>query len=106
MLHLNLQIQALYHHPSLGTILELVLVRLDIMKRQPRDLPHYEGERGKLLDSFCAYQAEINPSDDSDPDHWDMALYVSGYESNNLKTLSLRCFKNLFFFTFIFVSFR
>ncbi|CAH1114535.1 unnamed protein product, partial [Psylliodes chrysocephalus] len=73
-------VQALYHHPSLGTSLELVLVRLDLMKRQPRDMPHYDGERGKLLDSFCAYQAKINPKDDSNPDHWDMGLYVSGLD--------------------------
>lgn len=68
----------MYHHPSLGTMLELVLVRLDIMKQQPSAMPHYNGERGKLLDSFCAYQKNINPPDDSNPDHWDMALYVSG----------------------------
>ncbi|KAJ8925540.1 hypothetical protein NQ315_009380 [Exocentrus adspersus] len=73
-------IQALYHHPSLGTMLELVLVRLDIMKQQPTAMPHYNGERGKLLDSFCSYQQKINPSDDSNPDHWDMALYVSGLD--------------------------
>ncbi|XP_018574479.1 A disintegrin and metalloproteinase with thrombospondin motifs adt-2-like [Anoplophora glabripennis] len=73
-------VQALYHHPSLGTILELVLVRLDIMKQQPSAMPHYNGERGKLLDSFCAYQKGINPSGDSNPDHWDMALYVSGLD--------------------------
>ncbi|KAJ8935149.1 hypothetical protein NQ314_012967, partial [Rhamnusium bicolor] len=73
-------VQALYHHPSLGTTLELVLVRLDIMKRQPSSMPHYEGERGKLLDSFCSYQQNLNPSGDSNPEHWDMALYVSGLD--------------------------
>ncbi|XP_074036827.1 A disintegrin and metalloproteinase with thrombospondin motifs adt-2 isoform X2 [Leptinotarsa decemlineata] len=73
-------VQALYHHPSLGNTLELVLVRLDIMKRQPTDMPHYNGERGKLLDSFCEYQEKLNPPDDSNPEHWDMGLYVSGLD--------------------------
>lgn len=73
-------VQALYHHPSLGTSLELVLVRLDIMKTQPTNMPHYDGERSKLLDSFCAYQNSINPLGDDNPDHWDMALYVSGLD--------------------------
>ncbi|CAH1981328.1 unnamed protein product [Acanthoscelides obtectus] len=73
-------VQALYHHPSLGATIDLVLVRLDIMKVQPRDLPHHDGERGKLLDSFCAYQEDLNPESDRDPDHWDMALYVSGLD--------------------------
>ncbi|RZB39497.1 Sod Cu, Reprolysin, Pep M12B propep and/or HMA domain containing protein [Asbolus verrucosus] len=73
-------VQALYHHPSLGTSIELVLVRLDIMKKQPSSMPHYNGERSKLLDTFCAYQSKLNPSKDSNPDHWDMALYVSGLD--------------------------
>lgn len=73
-----LKVQALYHHPSLGKSLDIVLVRLEIMKRQPSDMYHYEGERSKLLDSFCSYQSRINPDNDDNPDHWDMALYVSG----------------------------
>lgn len=73
-------VQALYHHPSLGTNLELVLVRMDLMKSQPYNMPHYEGERSKLLDSFCAYQERNNPAGDSNPHHWDMALYVSGLD--------------------------
>ncbi|CAH0551239.1 unnamed protein product [Brassicogethes aeneus] len=73
-------VQALYHHPSLGTNLELVLVRLDIMKKQPPKLPHYNGERGRLLDSFCSYQASLNPKGDGNPKHWDMGLYVSGLD--------------------------
>lgn len=71
-------VQALYHHPSLGTTLDINLVRLDIMKKQPNRMPHYEGERSQLLDSFCKYQNDINPDDDRNPNHWDMALYISG----------------------------
>ncbi|XP_050498393.1 A disintegrin and metalloproteinase with thrombospondin motifs adt-1-like isoform X2 [Diabrotica virgifera virgifera] len=73
-------VQALYHHPSLGTSLELVLTRMDIMKRQPADMQHYSGERNKLLDSFCSYQEKINPKGDDNPAHWDMGLYVSGLD--------------------------
>ncbi|XP_044735482.1 A disintegrin and metalloproteinase with thrombospondin motifs adt-1-like, partial [Chrysoperla carnea] len=73
-------VQALYHHPSLGASIDLVIVRMDIMKTQPNDLPHYDGERSKLLNSFCDYQKSINPSGDADPHHWDMALYVSGLD--------------------------
>ena len=42
------------------------------------DLPHAEGERDKLLDSFCKYQAKKNPDSDDDANHWDIALYISG----------------------------
>lgn len=73
----NVQVQALYHHPSAGTKIDLALVRLELLKSQPSDLPSYGGERGQLLDSFCAYQAKHNPKDDKNPDHWDMGLYIS-----------------------------
>ncbi|XP_067002114.1 A disintegrin and metalloproteinase with thrombospondin motifs adt-1-like [Anabrus simplex] len=73
-------IQALYHHPSLGAYVDIVLVRMDIFKSQPGDLIHYDGERGKLLDSFCAYNKKHNPPGDSNPKHWDMGLYVSGLD--------------------------
>ncbi|XP_057670635.1 A disintegrin and metalloproteinase with thrombospondin motifs adt-2-like [Diorhabda carinulata] len=73
-------VQALYHHPSLGTSLELALVRLDIMKSQPSNMQHYDGERDKLLDSFCAYQEKLNPRGDGNPEHWDMGIYVSGLD--------------------------
>ncbi|XP_015597845.1 A disintegrin and metalloproteinase with thrombospondin motifs adt-1 [Cephus cinctus] len=73
-------VQALYHHPSLGAKIDIALVRLDMMKRQPSDMPHYNGERGNLLDSFCHYTKKHNPSNDKDPNHWDMGLYVSGLD--------------------------
>ncbi|CAL7949928.1 unnamed protein product [Xylocopa violacea] len=73
-------VQAIYHHPSLGVTIDISLVRLEIMEKQPWDLPHHDGERGKLLDSFCNYAMKKNPTDDSHPNHWDMGLYVSGLD--------------------------
>lgn len=73
-------VQALYYHSSLGTRIDLVLVRLYIMRKQAKAMPHYNGERSKLLDSFCTHQQNLNPKKDDDPHHWDMALYVSGLD--------------------------
>lgn len=79
-------IQALYHHPSLGVPIDISLIRLDIIQRQPFDLPHFGGERGSLLDSFCTYANARNPPEDapsSSPSpsrHWDMGLYVTGLD--------------------------
>ncbi|XP_053693968.1 A disintegrin and metalloproteinase with thrombospondin motifs adt-2-like [Sabethes cyaneus] len=73
-------IQALYHHPSLGTAVDITVVYLEIMKRQPAAMPHFNGERESLLDTFCAYQKSLNNADDSDPNHWDLGLYVSGLD--------------------------
>ncbi|CAK1544623.1 unnamed protein product [Leptosia nina] len=72
-------VQALYHHPSLGTRIQLSLVRLTLLRSQPQGLPPH-AERGRLLDSFCAYQRSLNVEDDDDPQHWDMALLLSGLD--------------------------
>lgn len=52
---------------------------MEIMVTQPKEMPNYQGERGRLLDSFCEYQTSINPASDKNPNHWDMGLYISGY---------------------------
>ncbi|XP_046836869.1 A disintegrin and metalloproteinase with thrombospondin motifs 2-like [Vespa crabro] len=73
-------IQALYHQSSLGKQIDISLVRMDIMHKQPSDLPNFGGERGSLLDSFCNYAKLHNPPDDKHPNHWDLGLYVSGLD--------------------------
>ncbi|CAG9581270.1 unnamed protein product [Danaus chrysippus] len=72
-------VQALYHHSSLGTRVQLSLVRLTLLRTQPAGLS-LQAERGRLLDSFCAYQRSLNVDDDDDPEHWDMALLLSGLD--------------------------
>lgn len=71
------QVQALYQHSSLGTHIQLSLVRLTLLRSQPAKLTTI-AERGRLLDSFCEYQRSLNVEDDDDPQHWDMALLLSG----------------------------
>lgn len=70
-------VQSLYHHESLGTRIDLVVVYMELMQRQPVEMPHHRGERSRLLDSFCAYQGALNPTGDESETHWDMALYIS-----------------------------
>lgn len=72
-------VQALYYHKSLGEPVDIILVYMEIMKKQPNDLPTFDGERSDLLDSFCLYQKNRNKPDGVE-DHWDMALYVSGLD--------------------------
>lgn len=71
-------IQALYHFPSLGSQVDFSIVHMEIMKTQPPKLPTYNGDRSRLLQSFCSYQGDKNPSGDSNPGHWDIGLYISG----------------------------
>lgn len=73
-------VQSLYHHHSLGRKIDLTIVYIEIMEKQPHNMPHAYGERNELLDNFCEYQKKINPKDDRDPQHYDMAVYVSGLD--------------------------
>lgn len=71
--------QALYHLPSLGQRVDLSIVYMEFHAKAPDTLVK-SGERGRLLDSFCAYQKKLNKPLDSDPEHWDMALLLSGLD--------------------------
>ncbi|CAH1393194.1 unnamed protein product [Nezara viridula] len=73
-------VQALYHHPSIGKNIDIMLTHLEIFRKQPQGLPDYEGERESLLTSFCNYHAAQNPSGDDNPLHWDIGLYISGLD--------------------------
>nr|XP_012220559.1 PREDICTED: A disintegrin and metalloproteinase with thrombospondin motifs 2-like [Linepithema humile] len=46
----------------------------------------FGGNASKLLNSFCEYAKARDPSDDNDPHHWDVDLYLTGiniYSTNN-----------------------
>lgn len=73
-------VQSLFHHKSLGRKIDFSIVHLEIMEIQPFALPHHYGERSGLIESFCTYQRNLNPRDDRNPHHWDMAAYISGLD--------------------------
>ena len=71
-------IQALYYQPSLGRRVSFKIVHLEMMANDPYN--NYNGLQGDLLESFCDYQVQRNAGTDSDPNHWDMALLLSGLD--------------------------
>ena len=82
--------QSLYHHNSLGRKVDFVIVYLEVMEEQPTNMPHANGERNGLIDNFCFYQKSLNVDDDRNPEHWDMAVYVSAldffaWDANGIK---------------------
>lgn len=83
-------VQSLYYHHSLGRKIDFTIVYLEIMEEQSPDMPHAYGERNELIDNFCEYQKKLNPFDDRHPEHYDMAVYISGldffvWDSNGFK---------------------
>ncbi|XP_012230576.1 A disintegrin and metalloproteinase with thrombospondin motifs adt-2-like [Linepithema humile] len=88
------RIQAVFYHPSLGVSIDISLVHLEIMKKQPLNLPVFGGDGKKLLNSFCNYAKTRNPPDDNNPHHWDVGLYLTGIdiywtEQNDLSSIGL-----------------
>jgi len=73
-------IRAAYRHPSLGVSIDISLVRLDIMKKQPLVLPAKDPTYVNLLALSCKYATSLNPPNDNNPRHWDVALYVTGID--------------------------
>ncbi|XP_012229255.2 A disintegrin and metalloproteinase with thrombospondin motifs adt-2-like isoform X1 [Linepithema humile] len=80
MLEYVKKIQYFYHHPSLGVRIGISLVNLTILETEPPNFPVFNGEAKALLHSFCKYQKTLNPPNDDDPRHWDIALYVTGMD--------------------------
>lgn len=73
-------VQSLYYHSSLGRRVDFTIVYIELMEEQPDDMPHAYGERNALIENFCQYQKSLNPTDDRDPNHWDMSVYVSALD--------------------------
>jgi hypothetical protein len=93
---LMMKIQAMYHLPSLGQKVDFTIVYMKFQEKAPINLIN-SGDRGKLLDSFCAFQTQLNKPSDSDNEHWDMALLLSGLDfyaieggKNNYVTMGIQ----------------
>ncbi|XP_012216430.2 A disintegrin and metalloproteinase with thrombospondin motifs adt-2-like [Linepithema humile] len=71
-------IQAMFHHPSLGVSIDLSLVHLEILDKQPSNLPVFDGDSDKLREAFCKFAEARNPPDHNNPHHWDIGLYLTG----------------------------
>ena len=88
-------VQSIYHYKSLGRIIDFTITHLEMMASTP--FPEYGGEREELLKSFCKYQSSQNRHDDSEANHWDIALDLSGLDfyagSSHLSLPSLLDFK-------------
>ncbi|XP_050716763.1 uncharacterized protein LOC126998777 isoform X2 [Eriocheir sinensis] len=75
-------VQGIYHQDELqGYVVDLSVVKLDVLTSNTRDSPNPSGgDIGAYLNDFCAWQMRNNPSGDSNPQHWDHALMLSGLD--------------------------
>eukprot|EP00096_Caligus_rogercresseyi_P009552 TRINITY_DN3254_c1_g1_i1.p1 TRINITY_DN3254_c1_g1~~TRINITY_DN3254_c1_g1_i1.p1 ORF type:complete len:740 (+),score=167.70 TRINITY_DN3254_c1_g1_i1:104-2221(+) len=74
-------VQSLYHHGSLrGVDFDISIVRIELLRSQPSNLPTHGGERTLLLKSFCRYQSKENKNKNGEAGHWDIGVYISGLD--------------------------
>uniref|UniRef100_A0A0P4WEB2 Peptidase M12B domain-containing protein n=1 Tax=Scylla olivacea TaxID=85551 RepID=A0A0P4WEB2_SCYOL len=76
-------VQGIYHQQELeGYVVDLRLVEMEILtESNSRNNPSSSGgDIGAYLNSFCAWQQNMNPGDDTNPKHWDHALMLSGLD--------------------------
>ncbi|CAJ0583415.1 unnamed protein product, partial [Mesorhabditis spiculigera] len=77
-------VYVLYQQPTLSPNLDIVIVRYELWKTQPRNLHtslHKNGQAQSLLDAFCRHQSAVNPGSDlTDNGHWDHGVLLTGYD--------------------------
>nr|XP_033775945.1 A disintegrin and metalloproteinase with thrombospondin motifs 7 isoform X2 [Geotrypetes seraphini] len=69
-------VAGLFHDPSIGNPVNIVVVRLVLLERNEDDLKishHAEN----TLKSFCKWQKNINPKEDTHPTHHDVAILIT-----------------------------
>ncbi|XP_040350844.1 A disintegrin and metalloproteinase with thrombospondin motifs 12 isoform X2 [Herpailurus yagouaroundi] len=69
-------VTGLFHNPSVGNAIHIVVVRLILLEEEEQGLKivhHAE----KTLSSFCKWQKSINPKSDLNPAHHDVAVLLT-----------------------------
>ncbi|QQP57206.1 Uncharacterized protein FKW44_002120, partial [Caligus rogercresseyi] len=63
-----------------GVDFDISIVRIELLRSQPSNLPTHGGERTLLLKSFCRYQSKENKNKNGEAGHWDIGVYISGLD--------------------------
>ncbi|XP_053153473.1 A disintegrin and metalloproteinase with thrombospondin motifs 12 [Hemicordylus capensis] len=69
-------VAGLFHDPSIGNAIHIVLVRLILLEEEEQGLKIVH-HADKTLASFCKWQKSINPKTDANPLHHDVAVLLT-----------------------------
>ncbi|XP_067401591.1 A disintegrin and metalloproteinase with thrombospondin motifs 12 [Emydura macquarii macquarii] len=69
-------VTGLFHDPSVGNAIHIVLVRLILLEEEEQGLKIVH-HADKTLASFCKWQKSINPKNDVNPIHHDVAVLLT-----------------------------
>ncbi|XP_034943192.1 A disintegrin and metalloproteinase with thrombospondin motifs 7 isoform X2 [Chelonus insularis] len=71
-------VSALYHDPTIGNFINVVVVRIILMEEDDAEQGlNITVNADKTLYNFCKWQLKLNPTDDSHPNHHDVAILVT-----------------------------
>ncbi|XP_014212898.1 A disintegrin and metalloproteinase with thrombospondin motifs 7-like isoform X2 [Copidosoma floridanum] len=70
-------VSALYLDPTIGNFINVVVVRIILMEEDEAEGLNITINADKTLYNFCKWQLKLNPSDDSHPNHHDVAILVT-----------------------------
>ncbi|KAH0627867.1 hypothetical protein JD844_008401 [Phrynosoma platyrhinos] len=71
-------VAGLFHDPSIGNAIHIVLVRLILLEEEEQGLKIVH-HADKTLASFCKWQKSINPKTDNNPLHHDVAVLLTSF---------------------------
>ncbi|XP_028914775.1 A disintegrin and metalloproteinase with thrombospondin motifs 12 [Ornithorhynchus anatinus] len=69
-------VTGLFHNPSIGNAVHIVVVRLILLEEEEQGLKIVH-HADKTLASFCKWQKSINPKSDLNPIHHDVAVLIT-----------------------------
>ncbi|KAK4815838.1 hypothetical protein QYF61_008441 [Mycteria americana] len=71
-----IMVTGLFHDPSIGNAIHIVLVRLILFEEEEQGLKIVH-HADKTLASFCKWQKSVNPKSDVNPTHHDVAVLLT-----------------------------
>ncbi|KAI4459047.1 adamts a disintegrin and metalloprotease with thrombospondin motifs protease [Holotrichia oblita] len=76
-----------FHDASIGNMIDLVVVRIIYLEKEEQELDlQVNGDAHRTLESFCNWQATINPKDIKNPSRHDIAILITRYDLCDLST--------------------
>lgn len=83
---------SLYMDPSIGNYIKVVVVKIILVEEieAARDL-EVSTNADTTLTSFCKWQQNLNPEDDNNPHHHDVAILVTRQDICSQHSSPCRC---------------
>ncbi|XP_034246810.1 A disintegrin and metalloproteinase with thrombospondin motifs 7-like [Thrips palmi] len=74
-------VSAMYHDPTIGNLINVAVVRIILMDewvaQDEQDTFNSSVNADRTLGSFCRWAAQVNPADEADPHHHDVAVLIT-----------------------------